>query len=99
MPSCIRRVAKFLNKPITDDQVVSLSDYLSFNKFKNNKSVSSNRLPEFDVQGEEPCIRKGNFNIYISRKYQCTFEYYMSFPYRQSGWMAQLLRCGDDSAG
>uniref|UniRef100_A0A1B6MHB2 Sulfotransferase domain-containing protein n=2 Tax=Graphocephala atropunctata TaxID=36148 RepID=A0A1B6MHB2_9HEMI len=40
MHAVIRKTAKFLGKEINDDQIVQLSDHLSFEKMKNNPAVN-----------------------------------------------------------
>lgn len=44
----IRKTAKFLEKPITEDQVDELAEHLSFSKMKNNPAV--NLKPIMDVK-------------------------------------------------
>lgn len=61
LPSSIRQVASFLNKPFNEEQVSRLSEHLSFESFKKNKSVNFDFMYGFGVfiQGEQPYIRKG----------------------------------------
>ncbi|CAK1552652.1 unnamed protein product [Leptosia nina] len=61
LPATIRRVAKFLGKQLTKDQILKLCDHLSFNNFKDNSAVNEMLLGKIDflVKGEAPFIRKG----------------------------------------
>lgn len=60
MPSCIKRMAKFLDKEVTDEQVVKLCDHLNIDNFRKNESVNSmwltRRVGDPDA---ESFIRKG----------------------------------------
>ncbi|KAJ8722506.1 hypothetical protein PYW07_003686 [Mythimna separata] len=60
LPVVIRRVGDFLGKELTEEQMARLCDHLSFENFKNNKSVNFEELREYDVLSpEEVFIRKG----------------------------------------
>ncbi|KAJ8722503.1 hypothetical protein PYW07_003683 [Mythimna separata] len=61
LPSVIRRVASFLNKPCTEEHVTRLSQHLSIDSFRTNKSVNYDIMDELGLlnHGEEPYIRKG----------------------------------------
>ncbi|XP_028167470.1 estrogen sulfotransferase-like [Ostrinia furnacalis] len=65
LPAVIRKTAKFLGKTITDDQVNTLSDYLSFQNMKKNRAVNLDALlersfgKEYLEQTELRFIRKG----------------------------------------
>ncbi|KAI5646047.1 sulfotransferase domain-containing protein [Phthorimaea operculella] len=63
LPAAVRRVSKFFNKELTDEQVSKLCDHLSIENFKKNKSVNYDGVKEIVgavVKGEQPFIRKGN---------------------------------------
>lgn len=56
----IQKVAKFLGKNLSEDQIRKLEDYLSFEKFKNNKSVNNDQLIKMElVQDNGQFIRRG----------------------------------------
>ncbi|XP_038215329.1 sulfotransferase family cytosolic 1B member 1-like [Zerene cesonia] len=61
LPAVIRRVADFLGKEMTQEQVMKLADHLNFSNFKDNTSVNNVHLrnPSFVVDGEAPFLRKG----------------------------------------
>ncbi|KAL0894133.1 hypothetical protein ABMA27_014170 [Loxostege sticticalis] len=60
LPEAVRRVAKFLNKPVNDEQLERLCNHLNFHNFKNNKSVNNEPMREFGFLAEnESFIRKG----------------------------------------
>ncbi|KAJ8982719.1 hypothetical protein NQ317_019510 [Molorchus minor] len=48
LPTVIRRVAQFLEKDLTDQQVAFLTDHLSFASMKKNRSVNYDTLVEFN---------------------------------------------------
>ncbi|KAJ8725841.1 hypothetical protein PYW08_004024 [Mythimna loreyi] len=63
LPAVIRRVADFLGKEVTEEQMTRLCDHLSFENFKKNKSVNYEDMKEFDiVSPKESFIRKGKAN-------------------------------------
>ncbi|KAI5632727.1 sulfotransferase domain-containing protein [Phthorimaea operculella] len=62
LPAAVRKVAKFLNKEYTEEQIAGLCDHLSFDNFKKNKSVNFDvvkAIPGMTISGEEAFIRKG----------------------------------------
>ncbi|KAI5632730.1 sulfotransferase domain-containing protein [Phthorimaea operculella] len=61
LPAAVRRVAKFLNKEVTEEQVGKLCEHLSFDNFKKNKSVNYDEIKDLGVfvGGENPIIRRG----------------------------------------
>lgn len=61
LPGTIRKVAKFLNKNLSDEQVTKLSSYLNIENFRNNPAVNCNELKEIGVlkSGEQGFVRKG----------------------------------------
>ncbi|KOB70912.1 Retinol dehydratase [Operophtera brumata] len=64
LPSSIRRVADFLGKDLTQDQMERLCEHLSFDNFKNNLSVNYEDLREFGLlDSRETFIRKENNNF------------------------------------
>ncbi|KAJ8968177.1 hypothetical protein NQ314_002436 [Rhamnusium bicolor] len=52
LPAIIRKVAQFLEKDLTDEQVDRLSDHLSFTNMKNNPSVNYEKLVAFNKKYE-----------------------------------------------
>ncbi|KAJ8725834.1 hypothetical protein PYW08_004017 [Mythimna loreyi] len=60
LPASILRVADFFGKQLNEEQVTRLCDHLSFENFKNNKSVNYEHLRELGVLAKgESMIRKG----------------------------------------
>ncbi|KAI5632736.1 sulfotransferase domain-containing protein [Phthorimaea operculella] len=61
LPAAVRKVAKFLNKEYTDEQIAGLCDHLSIDSFKKNKSVNYDVMKELGIliPGEQSFIRKG----------------------------------------
>lgn len=66
LTSAVRKVIHFLGKHYTEEQIIKLVQYLSFDNFKKNPAVNLNHLDEIGLlnHGEEPFIRKGNFELY-----------------------------------
>nr|CAI5828440.1 unnamed protein product [Callosobruchus analis] len=44
LPGTMRKVASFLEKPLTDDQISNLKDHLSFDSMKKNSAVNNEEL-------------------------------------------------------
>ncbi|KOB66852.1 Retinol dehydratase [Operophtera brumata] len=60
LATSIRRVAKFLGKELTHEQMDRLSDHLSFANFRNNKSVNYEDMREIGfLDANETFMRKG----------------------------------------
>ncbi|XP_063531414.1 luciferin sulfotransferase-like [Cydia strobilella] len=59
VPLYIKRLADFLDKKLTDEQIVKLSEHLSFENFKNNKSVNPTWIAKSGNPDAEGFIRKG----------------------------------------
>ncbi|XP_028165270.1 uncharacterized protein LOC114356358 [Ostrinia furnacalis] len=61
LPTAVRRVARFLNKNFSDEEVDKLCSHLSIENFKNNKSVNYDVMKELGIliPGEQAFIRKG----------------------------------------
>lgn len=64
LDAAIRKVANFLNKKLTDEQVEKLKEHLSFESMKNNRSVNYETLVELNskfklVDGEGSFMRSG----------------------------------------
>ncbi|CAK1581631.1 unnamed protein product [Parnassius mnemosyne] len=61
LPACVRRIAKFLDKEITEEQIEKLCEHLNIDNFKKNKSVNFDNLNDAGLLNEkESFIRKGN---------------------------------------
>ncbi|XP_063631922.1 luciferin sulfotransferase-like [Cydia splendana] len=58
LPSCIRRLADFLSKEVTDEQTVKLCEYLDIENFKRNESVNPPWLNQVNPAAES-FVRKG----------------------------------------
>ncbi|KAM3963076.1 sulfotransferase 1C4-like [Aphomia sociella] len=60
LPAIVRRVAQFLNKPVTEEQVVRLCDHLHIDNFKRNPSVNFDELKVFGMLDRtQHFVRKG----------------------------------------
>lgn len=61
LPAAIRKVANFLDKPITDEQVAKLATHLSIEEFRKNPSVNHSELKDLKIcdTSEEPFVRNG----------------------------------------
>ncbi|CAG9783942.1 unnamed protein product [Diatraea saccharalis] len=62
LATTVKRVAKFLVKPVSEEQVKRLCDHLVFNNFKKNKSVNMVAITELNVEltnSKNSFIRKG----------------------------------------
>ncbi|CAH0406344.1 unnamed protein product [Chilo suppressalis] len=60
LPSTVKRVAAFLGKAVTEEQVSRLCDHLAFDNFKKNKSVNFEAIKEISVVNKDGSfIRKG----------------------------------------
>lgn len=60
LPSSIRRVANFLNKDVTEEQVTKLCDHLKFENFKKNDAVNFENIKELGVFAQdEQFVRRG----------------------------------------
>lgn len=62
LKSAIRQTAQFLNKPINDDQLDDLYDYLSFSSMKKNRSVNMEPVLETRIGVE---IKEDLFQAFI----------------------------------
>ncbi|XP_065060408.1 sulfotransferase 1E1-like [Rhopilema esculentum] len=60
LASCVRKVAKFLGKDVTEQQVQILVDHLSFKKMRRNRSVNLERFQDGKILDKEGSfLRKG----------------------------------------
>lgn len=61
LPGTIRKVAKFLDKSMTEAQVERLADHLHIRNFKNNPSVNCEELKRIKLlnSGEQGFVRSG----------------------------------------
>lgn len=69
LPKEIRKVANFLNKSLSDQQVEILNQHLSFESMRNNKSVNYEMIQELNkkynlTQGEGIFMRSGRVGDY-----------------------------------
>ncbi|XP_077254649.1 sulfotransferase 1E1 isoform X1 [Temnothorax americanus] len=61
-PKAIKKVAKFLNKTYTDEEVSKVVDYLDIKNFRNNPMVNYSELKACGIIAEESFVRKGGTN-------------------------------------
>ena len=60
LPLCVRKVAKFLGKDVSDEMVQSLVDHLSFKQMRNNPAVNKEERKKLGLlTGEGHFMRKG----------------------------------------
>lgn len=61
LPAAVRRVAAFLDKDFSEDEIAKLCDHLNIDNFKKNKSVNFDIMKELGIliPGEQAFIRKG----------------------------------------
>ncbi|GBP28019.1 Sulfotransferase 1C4 [Eumeta japonica] len=59
LPAAVPRVADFLNKKFTEEQVHELCNHLNFNNFKNNRSVNFDAMRDAGIIVDESFVRKG----------------------------------------
>ncbi|CAK1581654.1 unnamed protein product [Parnassius mnemosyne] len=90
LPTAIRRVADFLGKTYTTEQIDKLCDHLNIDNFKNNKSVNYDLMRELGIliSNEQSFIRKGKAGGW--RDY---FDEEMTI--QADKWMAKNLRDTD----
>ncbi|RVE40152.1 hypothetical protein evm_015198 [Chilo suppressalis] len=70
LPSTVKKVAAFLGKAVTEEQVRRLCDHLAFDNFKKNKSVNFEVLKDTGATStERSFMRKGN-NHYLYQYYK-----------------------------
>ncbi|XP_037035025.1 luciferin sulfotransferase-like [Bradysia coprophila] len=89
LPATIRKVANFLKKNLTDEEVTKLTSYLSIENFKHNTSVNQNELKEVRIlnPNEEAFVRKGKTNLKGWQK-----EYTPEIIERVEKWMEINLK-------
>ncbi|XP_052757403.1 luciferin sulfotransferase-like isoform X2 [Galleria mellonella] len=60
LPAAVRRVSQFLNKPVTEEQVMRLCDHLHFDNFRKNMSVNMDIFKHIGlINKDDHFIRKG----------------------------------------
>lgn len=92
LPGTIRKVAKFLDKGLTEEQVAKLTEYLSIENFRHNKSVNMHELKEVNICSarEEAFVRNGKTVINGWQK-----EYTPEVVERVERWIAENLKKTD----
>ena len=90
LPAIIRKVAKFLEKEITEDQVRELSEHVSFKKMKENKSVNNEIIREaaFVPGVEGAFIRKGevgDWKNYFTEDMSCRMDDIVNSHFKDIG--------------
>ncbi|XP_076276129.1 sulfotransferase 1E1 [Lasioglossum baleicum] len=58
-PKAIRKVAEFLGKVYTEEQIKQLAEYLNIENFKNNPMVNSSELKDCNIITAGTFVRKG----------------------------------------
>lgn len=88
LPSTIRKVATFLNKTMTNDEVEKLSHYLSIEQFRNNPAVNQHELKDVKIcySKEEAFVRNGKSVINGWQK-----EYTPEIVAKAEKWIAHNL--------
>lgn len=94
LPATIRKVAKFLDKTMTDEEVVKLTSYLSIENFRDNPAVNQHELKEVRicVSKEAAFVRNGKTVINGWQK-----EYTPDIAARVEKWMNKNLATTDMS--
>ncbi|XP_036149399.1 sulfotransferase 1E1 isoform X2 [Monomorium pharaonis] len=59
LPKAIKKIAKFLCKEYTDEEILKLAEYLDINNFKNNPMVNSSELKACKIIKENNFVRNG----------------------------------------
>ncbi|KAL4714520.1 hypothetical protein ACJJTC_006566 [Scirpophaga incertulas] len=88
LPSAVKQVAKFLGKTMTEEQISRLCTHLSFDNFKNNKSVNGQVLIEANYSTGNLFVNKGKSGAW--REY---FDEEMKL--QATKWMEDNLRDSD----
>nr|CAD7575416.1 unnamed protein product [Timema californicum] len=78
LPSTVRKVAQFLNKSLSEEQVAQMSKHLNIENFRRNPAVNMDFLKEVGLlnSGEQSFIRKDG----LSKELQNCLETYWA-PY------------------
>ena len=81
--SSVRKVAKFLGKELSDEQVETLVEHLSFKKMKENAAVNGERMRGKVLSGKGTFMRKGQvgnrknyFTDEMNKRMDATIEKY-----------------------
>lgn len=92
LPGTIRKVAKFLNKTLTDEEVEKLTDYLRIENFRNNPAVNQHELREVNIlkSNEQGFVRNGKTTVKGWQK-----EYTPEIAARLEQWMNKNLEQTD----
>ncbi|XP_011175689.2 sulfotransferase 1C4 [Solenopsis invicta] len=59
LPAAIKKIAKFLEKEYTDEEILKVADYLDINNFKNNPMVNFSELRACKIMEDKTFVRKG----------------------------------------
>lgn len=89
LPTTIRKVAKFLDKQINDEQIEQLTNHLSIENFRNNPSINLHELRRIKVlnSSEQSFVRNGKSMLKGWQK-----EYTPEIAERVEAWIAKNLQ-------
>lgn len=65
MPKCIKRIANFLNKSLTEEQIEKLTEHVSIKNFNQNKAINSEYLKDLGIcyaDKETGFVRQGKID-------------------------------------
>lgn len=88
LPATILKVAKFVEKSVSDDEIERLVQHLSIENFRNNTSVNQRELVECGVMNprEQSFVRNGKASMNGWQR-----EYTPEIANRVQAWVAKNL--------
>lgn len=91
MPSGIRKVSKFLEKPISEEDVAKMANHLHIDNFRNNTSTNldAENLFGMRVEGEPGFIRKGTI-LNLSSKHTSS-QAEISVKGKNGSWKEEMF--------
>nr|CAD7263521.1 unnamed protein product [Timema shepardi] len=90
LPGTVRKVAQFLNKSLSEEQVAQMSKHLNIENFRRNPAVNMDFLKEVGLlnSGEQSFIRKGGVGGWTS-------EFTPELNQRADRWIHEHLKNTD----
>nr|CAD7402381.1 unnamed protein product [Timema cristinae] len=90
LPGTVKKVAQFLNKSLSDEQVAQMSKHLNIENFRRNPAVNMDFLKEVGLlnSGEQSFIRKGGVGGWTS-------EFTPELNQRADRWIHEHLKNTD----
>lgn len=89
MPASILKIAAFLNKSVSDDDLKRLIEHLQFDNFRKNRAVNSEELVDWGLFSpkEAPFVRKGKTSADEWQE-----EYTPELAARAQAWIEKNLK-------